>query len=151
MSEPTTMNQTPQQPVGQPVPGGRASWWRVVRDQRKACYLALGFIVASFWILIQLDRPTLAGCVSAGVLLGLANHLTTEFWLLKIITSGHQATRNELIGATLVRLAVLSVVAVGAAVAFWPDGIGLLLGLAIFRLVALLMTSITLLKELKES
>jgi len=144
-------NQTPQQPVGQFVPGGRVSLWRVVRDQRKACYLALGFVVASFWFLIQMDRWTLAGCISAGVLLGLANHLATEYWLLKTITSGHQATRNELIASTLVRLAVLSVVAVGAAVAFWPDGIGLLLGLAIFRLVALLMTSITLLKELKES
>ena len=32
----------------------------------------------------------------------------------------------------------------------WPDGVGLLLGLAIFRLIALMMTSITLLKELKE-
>ena len=33
---------------------------------------------------------------------------------------------------------------------FWPDGIGLLLGLAVFRLIALLMTSVTLLKELKK-
>lgn len=151
MSEPTTVNQTPQHPVDAPVPGGDASFWRVVRDQRKVCYLALGFIVASFWFLIQTHSWTLAGCISGGVLLGLANHLATEYWLLKTITSGHQATRNELIGATLVRLAVLSVVAVGAAVAFWPDGIGLLLGLAIFRLVALLMTSVALLKELKES
>ena len=37
---------------------------------------------------------------------------------------------------------VLSVVAVGIAVWFWPDGIGLLLGLAIFRLIALVMTTI---------
>jgi hypothetical protein len=36
------------------------------------------------------------------------------------------------------------------AVVFWPDGIGLLLGLAIFRLVALVMTSVPLLKELKK-
>ena len=40
-------------------------------------------------------------------------------------------------------------VAVGVAVLFWPDGIGLLLGLAIFRLIALVMTGIPLLKELK--
>ena len=34
----------------------------------------------------------------------------------------------------MVRLVVLTVVAVAVAVLFWPDGIGLLLGLAIFRL-----------------
>ncbi|MCW2775246.1 MAG: hypothetical protein JWN91_3572, partial [Nocardioides sp.] len=49
----------------------------------------------------------------------------------------------------VMRLAVLTVVAVGFAVIFWPDGIGLLLGLAIFRLIALVMTTLPLLKELK--
>jgi uncharacterized membrane protein YhhN len=52
--------------------------------------------------------------------------------------------------STLVRLLVLSVVAVGIAVWFWPDGIGLLFGLAIFRLIALVMTTMPLLKELKD-
>ena len=45
-----------------------------------------------------------------------------------------------MIASTMVRLIVLTVVAIGIAVAFWPDGIGLLLGLAIFRLIALMMT-----------
>lgn len=130
-------------------PGEKASIWRVVKDQRKTVYLAVGFMVASFWIFGQLGRWTLAGCVAAGVLLALLNHVATELWLLRLITSGREATRNEMIGATLVRLLVLSVVAVGLAVMLWPDGIGLLLGLAIFRLIALLMTSLTLLKELK--
>ena len=56
---------------------------------------------------------------------------------------------SKLIASTIARLVVLTVVAVGIAVAFWPDGIGLLLGLAIFRLIALVMTTIPLLKELK--
>jgi hypothetical protein len=80
-----------------------------------------------------------------------ANHLVTEFWLLRLIASGEQPTRKRLAAATFARLAVLSVVAVGIAVAFWPDGIGLLLGLAVFRLIALVMTTIPLLKELKAS
>ncbi len=46
---------------------------------------------------------------------------------------------------------VLAVVAVGVAVVFWPSGIALLLGLAIFRLIALVMTAIPLLKELKNA
>src|SRR6478735_3449522 len=83
-------------------PPVKASVWRVVKDQRKVCYVALAMMVASFWIIGQLGRWQLAGCIAGGV-----------------------------------------------AVIFWPDGIGLLLGLAVFRLIALVMTTIPLLKELK--
>jgi hypothetical protein len=131
------------------APGEKASPWRVLRDQRKVVLVALVLVVADYWILIQLGRWTLAGCIAGGIALGLANHLVTEYWLLRLLASGQQPTRSRLVAATITRLAVLSVVAVGCAVAFWPDGIGLLLGLAVFRLIALVMTTIPLLKELK--
>ena len=121
----------------------------MLRDQRKTCLVALGLMVASFWIAGQLGEWRLAGCIAGGVFLGLVNHLVTEYWLLRLLVSGEQPTRKKLIASTITRLAVLSVVAVGCAVAFWPDGIGLLLGLAVFRLIALVMTTIPLLKELK--
>ena len=127
----------------------KPSLWRVVRDQRKIELVGLGLVVASFWIVGQLGEWTLAGCIAGGVLLGLANHLATEYWLLKTISSGEQPTRNQMIASTIVRLTVLSVVAVSLKKKFWPEGIGLLLGLAIFRLIALVMTTIPLLKELK--
>ena len=128
---------------------GKASLWRVVRDQRKTILVALGLSVATYWVLGSLGEWLLAGCIVGGIALGLVNHLATEYWLLRIITSGEEPTRNRLAMSTLVRLVVLSVVAVGIAVWFWPDGIGLLFGLAIFRLIALVMTTMPLLKELK--
>ena len=130
-------------------PGERASLLRVLKDQRKTVVVALTLMVASFWIAGQLDRWTLAGCIAAGIALGLANHLATELWLLRVISSGQQPTRATMMRATLVRLLVLTVVAVALAVIWWPDGIGLLLGLGVFRLIALVMTTIPLLKELK--
>ncbi|MFC4783756.1 hypothetical protein ACT8ZV_04740 [Nocardioides sp. MAHUQ-72] len=132
------------------TPAGGPVLLQVLRDQRKTIGVAVVLCVASYWIAGQLDRWTLAGCISTGVLLGLVNHLATEMWLLKTIRSGEEVTRGKLAAATFVRLLVLTVVAVGIAVAFWPDGIGLLLGLAIFRLIALVMTTIPLLKELKK-
>ena len=129
---------------------GDASLWRVVRDQRKTILVAVVLSVGAYWVLGQLDEWTLAGCIVAGIALGLVNHLATEYWLLRIITSGQEPTRNKLAMSTLVRLLVLSVVAVGIAVWFWPEGIGLLFGLAIFRLIALVMTTMPLLKELKD-
>jgi len=132
------------------VPSGRRpSPWRVIRDQRKTLLVAAVMMIASYWVFGQLDRWQLAGCVAGGVFLGLLNHLYTEYWLLKIIESGAQPTRNQMIAATISRLTVLTAVAVGVAVLFWPDGIGLLLGLAVFRLIALVMTGLPLLKELK--
>jgi hypothetical protein len=132
-----------------PVPE-RATIGRVVRDQRKTVGVAAALMVFGLWF-GQYGDWTLAGCIAGGVFLGLLNHLVTEFWLLRIITSGAQPTKAQLTSTTIVRLAVLSVVAVAAAVAFWPAGIGLLLGLAIFRLISLVMTAIPLLKELKNA
>jgi hypothetical protein len=132
------------------TPETRPSFWRVVRDQRKTMVVAVVLAVAAYWVLGQLDEWVLAGSIAGGVALGLLNHLATEYWLLRIITSGEQPTRNRLAMSTLVRLLVVSVVAVGIAVWFWPEGIGVLFGLAIFRLIALVMTTMPLLKELKD-
>jgi hypothetical protein len=129
---------------------GRATFGRVLRDQRKTLVVALVLAVAGYWVLGQLDEWVLAGCIAGGVGLGLLNHLVTEYWLLRLVVSGEQPTRNKLAMSTMVRLVVVSVVAVGIAVWFWPDGIGLLLGLAVFRLIALVMTGLPLLKELKQ-
>jgi hypothetical protein len=129
---------------------GPARFGRVVKDQRKTIVVAIVLAAAAYWVLGQLDEWVLAGCIAGGVGLGLVNHLVTEFWLLRLITSGEQPTRARLAMSTFLRLLVLSVVAVGIAVWFWPDGIGLLLGLAVFRLIALVMTGLPLLKELKQ-
>ena len=132
-----------------PADLGPATFRRVLRDQRKTIGVAIVLGVAAYWVLGQLGEWTLAGCIAAGVGLGLINHLVTEFWLLRLITSGEQPTRNRLAMSTLLRLIVLSVVAIGIAALYWPDGIGLFFGLAIFRLIALVMTAVPLLKELK--
>jgi hypothetical protein len=124
-----------------------ASWSRVFADQKKAELLALGMMIFSIWFGFSAGWLVTAS-IAAGVLLGLANHLVTEYWLLKLIAGGGEPTRGQLTRFTIVRLSVLAVVAIGVAVAFWPDGVGVLFGLAIFRLVALVMTTIPLLKEL---
>ena len=134
-------------PEASALPSG-ASLSRVIADQKKTELLALVMIVASIWFGFVAGWLVTVS-IAIGVLLGLVNHLVTEYWLLKTISGGGSPTRGQLTRFTLVRLTILSVVAVGGAVAFWPDGVGLLLGLAIFRLVALVMTTIPLLKELK--
>ena len=132
------------------APGDRPSVLRVLRDQRKILIFAAVLMAGTYWVAGQLGEWRLAACIAGGIALGLINHLATEYWLMKIITSGEQPSRNQMIASTMTRLAVLTAVAIGIALAFWPDGIGLLLGLALFRLIALAMTGIPLLKELKK-
>lgn len=141
---------TPMTSSDDAAPMGRASVLRVVRDQRKTILVATVLVVATYWVAGQLGEWQLAGCISGGVVLGLLNHLYTEYWLLRIICSGEEPSRNQMVVSTIVRLLILTVVAVSIAVMFWPDGIGLLLGLALFRLIALVMTGLPLLKELKK-
>ncbi len=127
----------------------RGGLGQVIRDQRKTIVVGLVLAVAAFWILGQFDQWRLALSLAIGVALGLFNHLATERWLLGLLTSGREPTRAAMMRSTMVRLAVLTAVAVTVAVFLWPDGIGVLLGLAVFRLIALAMTTLPLLKELK--
>jgi hypothetical protein len=133
------------------APGDRPSFLRLLRDQRKTLILAAALMAGTYWVSGQLGEWRLAACIAGGIALGVLNHLATEYWLMRIIAGGEQPTRNKMIASTMTRLLVLTVVAVGIAVMFWPDGIGLLLGLALFRLIALVMTGLPLLKELKKS
>ena len=151
MTDPVAAPTTPHSSASEVAPGDRPSVLRVLRDQRKTVILAAILMAGTYWVAGQLGEWRLAACIAGGIALGLLNHLVTEYWLMRIITSGEQPTRNKMIASTMTRLLVLTLVAVGIAVMFWPDGIGLLLGLALFRLIALVMTGLPLLKELKNS
>jgi hypothetical protein len=150
MSDQTTTAMNSPETTAAVADMGKPSVLRVLRDQRKTLGVALALVVATYWIAGQLGEWRLAACIAGGIALGLANHLYTEYWLLKIICSGDEPSRNQMVASTIVRLLILTVVAVSIAVVFWPDGIGLLLGLALFRLIALVMTGLPLLKELKK-
>ena len=126
----------------------RATWPRVIADQKKVEVIALGMMIFCLWFR-QVGPWSLPISLAAGVLLGLLNHLVTEYWLLRTITRGDAPTKAQLRRSTMLRLAVVSVIAIAIAIIWRPYGVGVLLGLAIFRLIALVMTTIPLLKELK--
>jgi hypothetical protein len=77
--------------------------------------------------------------------------VATEFSLLKMISSGEELTRSEIASKAFVRLLVITGVASLVAVVFWSTGLVTLIGLALFRLIALVMTGIPLLKELSKA
>ena len=123
---------------------------RAVLNQRRAIILALVLSVGAFWV--TFGNWTQGALAAAGVALGLVNHILTEYAIQKAIAAEDAVTRNAYARSSLLRLAVISLAAFTLAAVFWDQGgIGVLFGLAIFHLVALTLTAIPLLKEVRNS
>ncbi len=123
----------------------------VLRDQRRVLIVALCLSVAGFWIFGPMNDWDIAAFLAVGILMGLVNHVATEYSLLKMISSGAELTRGEIAASALVRLLFVAGAAAAVAVVFWSTGIVALIGLALFRLLTLVMTGIPLLKELSKA
>ncbi len=124
---------------------------KMLSGQRRILVVALCLAVAGFWIFGPLGEWDVAAFLAAGIVLGLANHIATEYSLLKMISSGEALTRGEIAASALVRLLFVAGAAAAVAIIFWSTGIVTLLGLALFRLLTLVMTGIPLLKELSKA
>ncbi len=143
------MTRTADSTVTAALAGERASLGTVLRDQKRVLVVALVIVIAGFWICGPLGAWGVAVFLSVGVLLAVVNHVTSEYSLLKMLASGREPTRAEMTRQALVRLLAVGLTAGAVAVVFWSTGIVTLIGLALFRLIALVMTGIPLLKELK--
>ena len=95
---------------------------------------------------------TQGALAAAGVALGFLNHVLTEYAIQKAIAAEDPVTRNAYARSSLLRLAVISIIAFGLAAVFWDEGgVAVLFGLAIFHLIALTLTAIPLLREVRNS
>jgi hypothetical protein len=134
-----------------PVPMPPASIGRAVHNQRRAVLLAAALVVASIWVSIPLGEWRIGLFLAAGFVLGLLNHVLTEYALQKAISSGSPVTRQAYASSSLVRLAIISALGLAIAAIYWPDGAAVIFGLAIFHMIALTLTAIPLLREVRKS
>jgi len=132
------------------APAAEPSMIRAVLNQRRAVILALALAVGAFWV--TFGNWAQGALAAAGVALGLINHVLTEYAIQKAIAAEDPVTRNAYARSSLLRLAVISLAAFALAAIFWEQGgVGVLFGLAIFHLIALTLTAIPLLKEVRNS
>jgi hypothetical protein len=134
----------------QPAPAPPATFGGALRSQRRALLLAAGLVVASIWISVPLGKWQGGLFLAAGIALGALNHVLTDFALQKAISSGDEITRQAYASSSLLRLALISVLAFAVAWAFWPYGAAVFFGLALFHLIALVLTGIPLLREVRK-
>lgn len=136
---------------------GGGSFVKALANQRRAAMVAAALAVAAVWVAFGLGHWLIGVFLAAGIVLGLFNHVLTERTLLKSVGSqklgqdGHEINRTQYAISSLTRLIGVSIVAIGLAVAFWPDGAAVLFGLAIFHLITLVFTGIPLLKEVRKA
>ena len=141
---------TPRDAEQSATPAEPASVTRAVLNQRRAIVLALVLSVGAFWV--TFGDWQMGALAAAGVALGLVNHILTEYAIQKAIAAEDPVTRNAYARSSLIRLGLISVAAFGLATAFWDQGgVGVLFGLAIFHLIALTLTAIPLLREVRNS
>jgi peptidoglycan/LPS O-acetylase OafA/YrhL len=134
----------------QPTPAEPASFGRAVLNQRRAVVLALVLATGAFWV--TFGDWQMGALAAAGIALGLINHILTEYAIQKAIAAEDPVTRNAYARSSLIRLGVISLAAFTLATVFWAQGgIGVLFGLAIFHLIALTLTAIPLLREVRNS
>jgi hypothetical protein len=122
---------------------------RALLNQKRALFLGLGLIVAVLWVSIPLGHWHLGMFIAIGVVLGVLNHVLTEYQVQQAFTSADPVTREGYAKASLLRLGVISVFAFGITAAFWRDGAGTVFGLAFFQMIALPFTAFPLLKEVR--
>lgn len=125
--------------------------WRSIRNQRRAVLLALGMCVAAMWIAVPMGHWDAGLFAAAGILLGLLNHIGTEFSLTRAVEGGGMPDRRQYAFSAFTRLMLITVLALSLAAGFWPTGVTVLVGLALFHLVALVLTGLPLLKEIREA
>lgn len=124
---------------------------RSLRNQRRALLMAAILAVAAFWITIPMGKWQTGLFGAIGIALGAINHVLTEHSLLKMVESGDEVTRKQYAVTSLLRLLGISLTAVVLSVVFWPNGAAVLFGLAFFHLIALVLTGIPLLKEVRKA
>lgn len=128
-----------------------ASIGRALHNQRRAVLLAAGLVVAAIWVTIPLGEWRIGVFLAAGFVLGLANHIGTEYALQRALATGNPVSRQMWASSSLLRLALVSVVGFVIAAVFWSDGAAVIFGIAIFHMVALTLTAIPLLREVRKS
>jgi hypothetical protein len=128
------------------LPVGRAA-----ANQRRTAILAAALAVASLLLCAANGLWQIGLFIAVGVLLGLANSVMTELSMVRFTQRGDLLSRRQFALSALVRLTGVSLVAVVLAVAFWPTGATVLVGLAVFQLITVVFTGLPLLKELRKA
>jgi hypothetical protein len=139
----------PEQPTAADLPSGPAPSLRsAVTGQRRIVQVGALCALASLVVGAALGEPAIGLFLAIGVVLAVANAVLTEYSMARMVAAGELLSKKQFAAGAMMRLGAISLVGFGLVVLFWPDGVAVLFGLAIFQVMTLLLQGIPLLKEL---
>ena len=155
------MASTPDQSVGGPIVTRKMTTTEAtdreapvsstpVVNLRRAALIAACLGAASFGVLAPTGYPLAAAFFCGGLGLGLLNTALVQRSAARFATRGDPNKRRFAV-SVLARLALITALAVGLALALRPDGLAVFAGLAAFQLLMIFMASVPLLRELRQS
>jgi hypothetical protein len=133
-----------EQPLVGPPPTLRAA----LTGQRRIVQVGALCAVAALVGGAALGESAIGLFLAIGVVLAIANAVLTEHSMARMVASGELLSKKQFAAGAMMRLGAISLVGFGLVVLFWPDGVAVLFGLAIFQVMTLLLQGIPLLKEL---
>ena len=105
---------------------------------------------ASFLVLAPMGYPLAAVWFCGGLVLGLVNMALVQRSAARFAASGNPVKRRFAVSA-LARLALITALAVGLALALRPQGLAVFAGLAACQLMMIFIASVPLVRELRQS
>lgn len=95
-----------------------------------------------------LHRPMIGAFFGVGLLLGLLNALGVRRSVAAITAEEHPL-KKKMAANSATRLLFITVIGLGIAFVFRPDGLGVLFGLALFQVLLVLSTALPVVKKLR--
>lgn len=121
-----------------------------VVNLRRAAVFAACLGAAGFLVFVPMGYPLAGAFFCGGLGLGLFNTALVQRSAARFAASG-EANKRRFATSVLARLALVTGLAVGLALALRPDGLAVFAGLAAFQLMMIVMASVPLVKELRQS
>jgi hypothetical protein len=119
-----------------------------VSGQRRIVQVGALCALAALVVGLGIGEPAIGAFLAIGVVLAVANAVLTEYSMARMVAAGELLSKKQFAAGAMMRLGAISLVGFGLVVLFWPDGVAVLFGLAIFQVMTLLLQGIPLLKEL---
>ena len=134
--------------VGADQPMAPPTLRAAVAGQRRIVQVGALFVLAALVGGAAVGQPAIGAFLAAGVVLAIVNAVLTEHSMARMVASGELLSKKQFAASSMMRLGAVSLVGFGLVVLFWPNGVAVLFGLAVFQFATLVLQGIPLLKEL---
>lgn len=128
------------------LPSGLAVSPKAAANLKRSLVLSIPCGVLSLVLLALVGHPLAGFFVVLGLGFGVLN---TRLMQVAVVRYGKTGSKGGFVLGMVGRLFLLTLAAIGAVALFRPDGAGLLVGLAIFQVIALLGAAIPVFRELR--